>query len=160
MAISAAIVLTAFVVAGVYWNREQLAIKIKSVFVRVPPKAVQAPPGSKRHGGAFVAQAGWVLSTLPECFRQIQLVAGPSTFVLKHVPAGMTMLRPGASIDAADCVLTVGRDTVVVRRGTDQLRVPPVARLYRSPGHIALLRTAGRGYQLRVYATSTSPEGR
>jgi len=41
-------VLAAFVVVGVYWNREQLGIRIKSVFVKVPPKAAQTPPPSKR----------------------------------------------------------------------------------------------------------------
>jgi hypothetical protein len=154
LAISLAIVLAAFVVVGVYWNREQLAIRIKSVFVPVPPKAAQTPPASKRASGAFVANAEWALSALPECFTQTEKVTGPPKYVLAQLPQGASMLRPGAVIDAADCHLTVTRESVVVTRGSDRLSVPPIARLYQVPGgSLALLRGAPGGYELRVYQT-------
>ncbi|HLI97146.1 MAG TPA: hypothetical protein VKT72_13840 [Candidatus Baltobacteraceae bacterium] len=146
--------LAAFVVVGVYWNRENLAIRIKSVFVPVPPKAAQTPPPSKRVESAFVANVGWAFSALPECFTQTERVNGPPKYVLARVPQGATMLRPGAVIDAADCHVAVTSDTVVITRGTDRLSVPPIARLYNVPGgSIALLRVANGGYELRVYQT-------
>lgn len=140
-------------IVGVYWNREQLAIRIKSVFVPVPPKASQTQPPSKRGTGAFIADAGWALSVLPECFTQTSKSNGPLKYVLANLPTGASMLRPGATVNSADCTVSVAGDTVVVTRGSDKLRVPPIARLYQAPGHLALLRGADDGFELRVYET-------
>jgi len=63
------------------------------------------------------------------------------------------MLRPGSAVDVADCRVRVTADSVVVHRGTDRLRVPPIARLYQAPRTIALLRGTVNGYELRVYQT-------
>jgi len=153
-------VVAAFVIVGVYWHRQDLAIRIKSVFVRVPPKAAQTPPPSKRaDAGAFVADAGWALSVLPECFSQKSKSTGPLKYVLANLPSGAHMLRPGATVDSADCHVTVSAATVVVTRGSDRLRVPPVARLYEGPGTVALLRGADDGFELRVYETVAAPSG-
>jgi hypothetical protein len=153
-------VLAAFAAVGIYANRAQIAIKIKSVYQRVPPKAAQTPRPSKRRAGAFVANAGWALSALPECFTQTEKVTGPPKYVLAQVPQGASMLRPGAVIVTADCRLAVTSDTVLITRGSDRLSVPPIARLYQVPGgSIALLRTADDGYELRVYATVAAPTG-
>lgn len=136
-----------------YWNREQLAIRIKSVFVPVPPKAAQTQPPSKRRTGAFIADAGWALSVLPECFTQTSKSTGPLEYVLANLPPASSMLRPGAAVNSADCAVSVTADTVVVTRGSDKLRVPPIARLYQAPGRLALLRGADNGFELRVYET-------
>lgn len=146
-------------IVGVYWNREQLAIRIKSVFVPVPPKAAQSEPPSKRGSSAFIADAGWALSALPECFIQTERVSGPSKYVLSQLPRSASMLRPGASVDVADCHVVVSGDTVLITRGSDRLRIPPIARLYQAPGTIALLRGADDGLELRVYATVAAPTG-
>lgn len=140
-------------IVGVYWNREQLAIRIKSVFVPVPPKAAQSEPPSKRNTNAFFADAGWALSVLPDCFTQISKSTGPLKYVLGNLPPAAAMLRPGATVDSADCHVTVTANTVLVTRGTDRLRVPPIARLYQAPGRLALLRGADDGFELRVYET-------
>jgi hypothetical protein len=146
-------VLAAFVAAGFYAHPD-IAIKIKSVFVKVPPKAAQTPPPSKRAAGTFVANAGWALSALPECFTQIEKVTGPPKYVLARVPQGASMLRTGTVIDTADCRIAVTGNTVVITRGSDRLSVPPIARLYQVPdGSLALLRAADDGYELRVYQT-------
>jgi hypothetical protein len=137
----------------VYWNREQLAIRIKSVFVRVPPKAAPTEPPSNGGSPAFVANAGWALSVLPECFTQTQKVTGPAKYVISQLPKGASMLHPGASVDVADCHVTVNGDTVLVTRGNDKIRIPPIARLYAAPGSLALLRGADDGLELRVYET-------
>lgn len=138
---------------GVYWNREQLAIRIKSVFVPVPPKAAQSERPSKGGSPAFVGTAGWALSALPECFMQISKSTGPLQYVLVNLPSGASMLRPGVTVRSADCRVSVEADTVVVRRGSDKIRVPPIARLYQAPGTLALLRGADNGFELRVYET-------
>lgn len=152
--------MAAFVAVGVYWNREQLAIRIKSVFVKVPQKAAQTPVPSKREASAFVADAGWALSVLPECFTQTSRSTGPLKYVLAQLPAGASMLRPGAHVDSGDCHVTVTPQSVVVTRGTDRLGVPPVARLYEAPGSIALLRGGVGGFELRVYHVLGAPRGK
>ncbi|HKU68895.1 MAG TPA: hypothetical protein VJP85_14065 [Candidatus Baltobacteraceae bacterium] len=143
-----------------FYAHPEIAIKIKSVFVKVPPKAAQGGPPSKRANAAFVADAGWALSVLPECFTQTSKSTGPLKYVLANLPAGASMLRPGASVESADCRVNVTADTVVVTRGFDRLRVPPIARLYQAAGHVALLRGADDGFELRVYETMAAPTGR
>jgi hypothetical protein len=51
----------------------------------------------------------------------------------------------------ADCTLHVAGDEILVDRGSDHMRIPPPARIYTSPGKIALLRGSNGGYELRVY---------
>jgi hypothetical protein len=145
-------VVAAFVVAGFYANPD-IAIKIKSVFVKVPPKASQTQPSSQRLARAFVAQAPWVLGVLPECFRQTQRVSGPLAYVLAQLPKGATMVRPGSALDVEDCRVAIQGESVLVSRGGDRMRVPAPARLYSTPGWIALLRAAYNGYELRIYKT-------
>lgn len=159
LAISAIIVLAAFVVVGVYWNREDLAIRIKSVFVKVPPKVSQTPPPSKLGESSFVGDASWALSALPECFIQTERASGPLQYVLGQLPPGALVVRPGSAMDVADCHIAVEDGSVVVKRGTDRLRIPAPARLYRAAGSVALLRGAGNGYELRIYRTMAAPTG-
>lgn len=143
----------AFVVVGVYWNRENLAIRIKSVFVKVPPKVSQTPPPSKRGESSFVGDASWALSALPECFIQTERASGPLKYVLGQLPPGASMVRPGSAIRIADCHVAIAGESVLVTRGTDRLRIPAPARLYQAPGSVALLRGSGNGYELRIYRT-------
>ena len=147
----------AFVVAGVYWNRQNLAIRIKSVFVKAPPKVSQTPPPSKRDESSFIGDASWALSALPECFIQTERASGPLTYVLGQLPAGASMVRPGSAVDVADCHVAIQGDSILVKRGTDRLRIPAPARLYEAPGSVALLRGANNGYELRVYRTMAAP---
>lgn len=143
-----------------FYAHPEIAIKIKSVFVRVPPKAAQAPPPSKRESSAFIADAGWALSVLPECFTQTSKSTGPLKYVLANLPSGASMLRPGATLSSADCRVKVTADSVVITRGPDRLSVPPIARLYQGPGSVALLRGSDDGFELRVYQTVAAPSGR
>lgn len=154
------IVVAAFVVVGVYWNREDLAIRIKSVFVRTPPKASQTEPPSKRGGGAFKGDAPWALSALPECFTQEERASGPLKYVLGQIEMNAAMVRPPATLQFADCTVRVVGETVYVDRGIDHLRIPPPVRLYHSRSHrLYVLRGAGNGYELRVYRANAAPTG-
>lgn len=147
----------AFAIAGIYANRENLAIRIKSVFVPVPPKAAQSPPPSKRTSTAFVGDAPWALSALPECFTQTSKSTGPLNYVLANLPSGASMLRPGASMDVANCHVAIEGDSVIVSRGSDRMRIPAPARVYEAHGTTALLRGARGGYELRVYRNVAAP---
>lgn len=141
-----------FALAAGWFNRDALAIKMKSVFVKTPPKAAQSEPPSKRPGAAVFGDAPWAMSALPECFTQISKTIGPAAYVLAHVPADVQMQRPGTTYDSADCALQVRGDTVLVTRGSDRLRIPPPARLYAGHLKAALLRGEPGGLELRVYA--------
>lgn len=121
------------------------------MYVRVPPKAAQGVPSSARSNGAFIGEAPWALSALPECFQQVQKVTGPAHFVLAHMPARADLVPEGTGIAVADCRLTIAADRIVVRRGIDKLTIPAPARLYRAAGILALLRGKDGGYELRVY---------
>ena len=153
LAVSTIIVVAAFVVVGAYWNRQNLAIRIRSVFVKTPPKAAQTPPPSKRAQSSFTGVAPWALSALPECFMQTERASGPLKYVLGQLPASAKMLRPGSAIDIADCHVAIQGESVLVTRGSDRLRIPAPARLYQAPGMVALLRGAYNGYELRIYRT-------
>ena len=146
------IVVLAFAVVAGYVNREQLAIKIKSVFVPVSPKPAQSEAQGRRKPGAITGDAPWALSALPECFDQTSKSTSPTlAYVLKHLPSGSTMVRPPATLRYADCTLRVTGDQVLVDRGGDRLRIPPQARIYTAPGTLALLRGSNGAYELRVY---------
>jgi hypothetical protein len=65
------------------------------------------------------------------------------------------MVRPRSKLQIADCAVRVSGDEIVVDRGSDRLRIPPAARLYRLPGFgMAVLRQAGNGFELRTYRVS------
>jgi hypothetical protein len=145
-------VVAAFVVVGFYAHPE-IALKIKSVFVKVPPKASQTGAPSKHVAQPFVADVSWALGVLPECFQQTQRVSGPLTYVLAQLPKGASMVRPGSGLEVADCRVAIQGESVLVTRGSDRMRVPAPARLYATPGWVALLRAAYNGYELRIYKT-------
>jgi hypothetical protein len=142
----------AFAIIAGYVNREQLAIKIKSVFVPVTPKPAQNEAEGERKHISFTGDAPWALSALPECFDQTSKSTSPTLpFIVAHLPAGATMVRPPATLQYGDCTLRVIGDQVLVDRGRDRMRIPPQARIYTAPGKIALLRGSTGGYELRVY---------
>jgi hypothetical protein len=149
-------VVAAFVAVGAYSNRENLAIKIKSVFVKVPPKAAQTEPPSQRKAPAFTGDAPWALSALPECFAQVSKSTGPDlSYILAHLPKGSQMVRPPEDLYYADCVLRIRGDAVYVQRGSDRMRIPPATRVYVNyqDQKLAVLRGAQGAYELRVYET-------
>ncbi|HET7812760.1 MAG TPA: hypothetical protein VFL13_00145 [Candidatus Baltobacteraceae bacterium] len=146
--------LTIFIAVAGWTNREKIALKIKSVYASVPPKASQALPPGKRGHSNVAGDAPWAMSALPECFTQESKTSGPSAYVLAHLPAGAAMMRPGETASFGDCSLQVSGDAILVTRGSDRLRIPPIARLYRAGTTLALLRGGGGGLELRIYDTA------
>lgn len=139
------------IVAG-FANRDRIRLKIASVYASVPPKAAQTPPPSARNARAFVGDAPWALSALPECFDQLSKSTSPTLdYILAHLPKGAAMVRPPQTLQYADCTVRVVDDMVYVDRGQDHLRVPPPARVYTGGAYVALLRGGVGGYELRVY---------
>lgn len=151
----------AFAIVSGYVNPGKIALKIKSVYVKVPPKAAQPGLNGPRRPAGVTGDAPWALSALPECFDQQSKSTGPQlSYILAHLPQGARMVRPPATLRYDDCTLRVQGTQVLVDRGTDHMRIPPQARLYIAPGKVALLRGSDGGYELRVYSIVAAPTGR
>jgi hypothetical protein len=88
---------------------------------------------------------------VPECFRQESEAHGSAAFVTARLPGEARRLVPGSEVDAADCTLLVGTDTLTLRRGAEHLIVPPQTRAYAAGERLAVLRLAGAKSDLRVY---------
>lgn len=150
LALATVVVLaTAIVISG--WGlRDRLRINVGEGHGRGgapnPQASTTAPPSS-----ALAGDAPWALSALPDCFEQLTVDTGPRAFLLQHLPADSTLVTPPARLKFADCTISVVRDEVYVRRGGDAFRIPPPARLYRSPSRLSLLRSTAGGGELRVY---------
>jgi hypothetical protein len=149
--IATAIVVTfVSIVAGVQRAARELRVaSVQSTASPSPPRA-QAP--STPSPRAVRGDAPWALSALPECFHQTREVNGPPAFVDAAIPPGATAVQPGRALVVGDCTVAVGAGSIEVRRGTEWLRVPPVATLYALPnGDWALLRREAHASVLRIY---------
>ena len=152
--LSAVIVVTIVAIVAAYAMRDRLKLKVASVNVRVPPKAAQSAPPDGVTPPPLRGSAPWALSAVPECFTPTSKATGTLTYVLRHLPPGARMLRPGAVVDAADCRVVVGQTGVAVERRSDRLVVPAPARLYRSGDALGLLAATPTGYVLRDYVVT------
>lgn len=146
--------LTVAVVVAGYADRGILAIKIKSVYVRTPPKAANPEPSSTRKAQVFSAAAPWALSAVPECLIQTEKASGSSEYVDRRLPAGFQKLLPGVRLQYGDCTIIVRANDVFMLRGKDAFRIPAPAELYRKGRRLALLYGGARGAELRLYAPS------
>lgn len=150
-AIATGLVLAIAVLVTAWSNRELIRIKISGTNLHVPPKSGEAQPFRGASSAALRGDAPWALSALPECLRQRSEATGPRAFVLAHVPPGMTVVAPGSNLVYSACTISVGDGEAYVTRGPDRLRIPPHVQFYRAPGVLALVRSSGSVYELRIY---------
>lgn len=148
---TAIVVGTAVVIAG-WVHRDEIRIRIASVYASARPK----PQASARLG--MEAQRGlrgdapWALSAFPECATQTSETTGSLAYVLAHVPRGLPEVSSPATLSAGNCTIALVGDVAYVRRGADRYRIPPHVRLFSAPGRIAVLRSdPSGGNELRVY---------
>jgi hypothetical protein len=109
-------------------------------------KATSAP-----HVDGVSGDAPWALSALPGCFKQRSETTGKRAYVQAAMPPGMARVAPGTHLAFGDCTISVTDREVLVDRGSDHLRVPPDARLYRAGTTLVLLRMHGTTNELRIY---------
>lgn len=107
-----------------------------------------APPAT---ANPFTGQGPWVLSALPDCFDEQSRVSGPFAEVRAKLPPGADRIAPGTRLRVGDCILQVRRRDIWVDRGSDRLRVPPDAALYRVDGHLTLAVHSGGQLEIRRY---------
>ena len=153
-AIATVIVLVIATVATAWVGRDLIRIKMASVNVRATPKPVNPNGALPANGRAFVGDAPWALSALPECLIQREESRGTLAYVKAQLPAGAELIAPPATLHYGNCTILLTGDEALVRRGTDRFRIPPVARFYRIGTELALMRVVAGTADLRIYRRS------
>ncbi|HEY4441984.1 MAG TPA: hypothetical protein VGN14_16110 [Candidatus Elarobacter sp.] len=101
--------------------------------------------------GSFTGEGPWVLSALPSCFAQQSSLIGTTLQLTFDVPPARERIPPGTTFTQGNCTVIVRAHDVWIARGADRLRVPPEARLYRTPKGLALVYERDGRAQIRVY---------
>jgi hypothetical protein len=154
-AIATCIVLAIAVGVTAWIHRDLIRIRLASTNLRVPPKVGDAQrAGGRRSSLGLTGDAPWALSALPDCLLQTSYSQGGIGYVRSKLPAGARELAPGATITFGPCTISVGAGEVMVQRGLDRLRIPPLVTLYRAGDGLALLRIRGGTSELRIYRPS------
>lgn len=149
-------------IAGAYAERGALALRIKSVYVKVPPKAADGrlAGNAKAHGQDF-PDARWALSALPECLIQTADSSGTAAYARAHLPAGARRVAAGSTLRYADCRIAVRAHDALVTRGADRFHIPARAAFYRLGTRLYVLeRTRTGRAELRSYEPSNIPSSR
>lgn len=155
LAIASVLVVVAVAGFATWWlGRPHKPLTIKSVPVTMAPRP--GPPGGKVGLGTsgFLADAPWVLSTLPECLAQVSESTGPVAYVRAHVPSDAPEVAVPATLVYGDCRISLTGDGAIVHRGPDTLRAPKPLRVYRRGSRLYVLHLEGAHAQLRVYDPS------
>jgi len=109
---------------------------------RAEPASTPAP---------FSAEGPWVLSALPGCFDEQSRVSGPAALLRAKLPPSDDRIAAGTTLHVGECTLIVRAHDIWVERGTDRLRVPPEAALYRVDAHLTLVARSGETLEIRRY---------
>lgn len=152
-----AILVLGFAVLVTGWvARDLIRIRIAAALgdVKAKPEAFHTAGAAPVFG--LRGDAPWALSALPECVIQTSVTTGPRAYVLAHLPRAAAPVSSHAVLHYGNCTVTVDGNQAYVARGPDRFRIPPVVRLYRAPGALAVLREDGVGNELRVYGPPDS----
>jgi len=157
LAISTVIVLAVAVLATAWYNRDFLRFRLASSKHPMPPQHLKIAEGG---GGAadsgVTGDAPWALSALPDCFVQRSESRGGPAYVRARIPAGAQPVPAGTRLSYGPCTIVVRSGELLVDRGSDRLRVPPRATLYRVGDSLALFRVDGGTAVLRTYDVTSN----
>ncbi len=114
---------------------------------------VESPtgPGRAATPAAFSAEGPWVLSALPGCFDEQSRISGPAADLAAKLPPASDRIAAGTTLRAGECTVLVRTHDLVVGRGSDRLRVPPEAALYRVDGRLTLVARSSGTVEIRRY---------
>lgn len=110
--------------------------------------------GSEHAETAFIGDASWALSALPDCLLQINESRGPLAFVHSALPEGAQRVAAPVTLRYGNCRILVRANDALVLRGGDRLHIPPSVRFYRLGRQLLLLHSDASGAQLRTYVPS------
>jgi hypothetical protein len=125
---------------------------VRGAVVGTPTPTRANPSESPVPFGTFTGEGPWVLSALPGCFVQQSSLIGTTSQLTFDVPPAGERIAPGTTFQQGNCVVMVRAHDIWIARGTDRLRVPPEARLYRTPKGLALVYEHNGHGQIRVYS--------
>lgn len=124
-----------------------------------PPQHLRVSQGGGGSSAEHVTgDAPWALSALPDCFVQRSETTGSAAYVRSRIPAGAQPVPDGTRLRYGPCTIFVHESELLLDRGSDHLRVPPRAALYRSGDLLVLVRTSGNSGVLRTYDIMTDHE--
>jgi hypothetical protein len=115
------------------------------------PTMTRPDGGADAAGGGFSGQGAWVLSALPSCFDEQSRVRGPAAQMRAKVPPAAERIPAGTAFTRGDCAVVVGPDDIRVTRGSDRVRVPPPAALYRDGAGLTLVTSSAGSIEVRRY---------
>jgi len=151
-AIATVLVLAVAVIATMHANSSFMRLRFAASTHAPAPQHLPLKFGE---GGAtpdaVSGDAPWALSALPDCFAQRAETTGRVAFVRAHIPANAEPVPSGTTLTYGPCTIIVREDQLLIDRGSDRMRVPPRATLYRRGGQLVLLRTTGSSAVLRTY---------
>jgi hypothetical protein len=153
-AIATAIVLTIAVLVTMHAN-QAIRLHFASSNRPQPPQHLSSGDSGEVNDVPLAGDAPWALSALPDCFMQQQEWSGTATYVGAHLPREAVAIAPGSILHYGPCTILVRSGEVFVSRGSDRLRVPPRATLYRDGPALLLLRSSGSSAVLRSYTVTT-----
>ncbi|GAC1405122.1 MAG: hypothetical protein NVSMB64_09430 [Candidatus Velthaea sp.] len=99
----------------------------------------------------FAGQGTWTMSSLPDCFREVERSRGPVAMMRPRFPSESTRVKPAGVVRRGNCTIVVGEHDLWIARGADRLRVPPEARLYQDQGRLTLVVIGPKQAEIRVY---------
>lgn len=114
-----------------------------------PERPGAAPSGAPEAG--FEASGSWTMSSLPSCFFEQDHLGGPLGDLRAKFPPETARIAPGSALRAGNCTVRVLAHELWISRGSDRLRVPPDARLYRRGDRLTLVSIDGRHAEIRQY---------
>jgi hypothetical protein len=100
---------------------------------------------------AFLGSGSWVMSSLPDCFRERELIRGPVAELRAKFPPTTERVRPPGVVLSGECTVYVRSNELLIVRGADRLRVPPQAMLYRNAAGLTLVYIHGGHAEIRRY---------
>jgi hypothetical protein len=119
------------------------------------PTPTAERPGDDSSGAsarpAFAGSGSWVMSSLPSCFHERELMRGSVAELRPKFPPTSERVRPPAVVLSGECTIFVRGDELLITRGPDRLRVPPVADLYRDRTGLTLVYVHGSRAEIRKY---------
>ena len=153
---AATVVVLAAAVAVTSWiHPDFMKLRFAASKHTAAPQNLPLHFGEGLSGASVIGNAPWALSALPDCFRQTLERSGRAAFVRAGLPPGAQRLLPGVRLRFGPCTISVGTGEVTVQRGSDRLRIPPYAELYRADDLLVLIRTHGATTELRSYDVTT-----
>lgn len=111
------------------------------------PENAVTPPAR----AAFLGSGSWVMSSLPDCFRERELIRGSVAELRPKFPPTTQRVRSSSVVQWGECTIDVRSSDLLIVRGADRLRVPPQASLYRDASGLTLVYVHGDRAEIRRY---------